>query len=590
MMIKLVRRVLALRVLYVSISFFSTLSATECIKHFDSDITIHDDASMTVTEELTVQVENHKIRHGIMREFPTRYKDLYGFNYNVSFDVKEVLQNGAPVPFNVVNYMNGKRLFIGDSQVLIKPGLYTYKIVYHTDRQLGFFDQFDQLYWNVTGLGWPFFIDEVTVHVHLPKNIKAQDIKAEGYTGSYKQAHKDFKVTHVSDGLVEFQTTYVLHPNQGFTIVVSWPKGKIAQPSYWWYYVRDNLHLLVLFISLLALLCFYLWVFRKTRSAIKKGTIIPLFYPPQNAGPGALGYVMAMKYDSKQLAATIVNLAVKGLLRIEQVPGSWLSQSHYVLKKSSTPLTQISSGHAQNDLKLANILFSSAQELALNTQQPSLSTAANFLKSSFERDYDIPFFQTHSEYVSFATLTSACIGLVAALIAPDAYLSLWFWVLLGLHFALNILFFALLPNYSQEGQQFSEQIEGFKIFLKTTETERLKVIGTPPTKTPELYETYLPYAIALGVEQQWSQQFAPVFKNFEQSGHPYQPHWYYAGHPFTPLDLVFLNSNFSNSFNNNLASSMKPISSSEYRPGSTSGSGGDGYSGGGGGGGGGGGW
>jgi hypothetical protein len=50
------------------------------------------------------------------------------------------------------------------------------------------------------------------------------------------------------------------------------------------------------------------------------------------------------------------------------------------------------------------------------------------------------------------------------------------------------------------------------MYLMTAEVDRMHFIGTPPTKTPELYEKYLPYAIALGVEKQWTQQFSTIFE------------------------------------------------------------------------------
>ena len=181
-------------------------------------------------------------------------------------------------------------------------------------------------------------------------------------------------------------------------------------------------------------------------------------------------------------------------------------------------------------------------------------------------------------------------ALIAAFSVSEGYGDVWFWVLLLIQGLMHGLMYAILPTYTQQGQKFKEEAEGFKMFLSTTEAERLKVIGTPPTKTPELFERYLPYAIALDVEKQWSQQFASVFKELEQAGRAYQPSWYYAGHPFMYSDLFFLSTGLGLSLNAAVSAASTPISSSISRPGSSSGSGGGGYSGGGGGGGGGGGW
>lgn len=591
MIMKLSRRVHLLRVFYLSIVFCGMTCADERIFNWDSDITINADATMTVADQLTINVENRNIIHGPKRSFPTRYHDEHGFNYNVGFEVKRVLQDGKSVPFKVVNYMNGKMVYVGDKSRIVMPGIHVYTIIYTTNRQLGFFQNHDELYWNVTGNDTLLIVDKIRVAVHLPEKVKAEVLKAEAYTGTFNRSGQDYKVTKIADGLVQFETTRHLMPREGLTIVVSWPKGIISQPSYFWYYVRDNVHLILLLLTLLALLLFYGWAFFKSRSLIKKGTIIPLFYPPDNAGPGALHFVLHMGYDSKQFAAMLVDLAVKGLMLIEYVPSGWFSQSYYVLKKRTDEPLEKRTDVSDDERKLMTILFANSKQLVLNQPQATLSQASTFLKRSYEHAYAIPFFNSNAEYPSFGALFSACVGVIAAFMVPEGYMSLWFWLLIGLHVVLHITWYLLLPNYTQQGQKFKEEVEGFKMFLSTTETERLKVIGTPPTKTPELYEKYLPYAIALGVEKQWSEQFVPIFKHLEGAGHPYQPNWYYAGHPFTIADLVLLNTGFSNSVQSSLMTlSAQPISSSSSRPGSSSGSGGGGYSGGGGGGGGVGGW
>lgn len=122
------------------------------------------------------------------------------------------------------------------------------------------------------------------------------------------------------------------------------------------------------------------------------------------------------------------------------------------------------------------------------------------------------------------------------------------------------------------------QIAGFKLYLSVAEADRLNMLH-PPEKTPELFERYLAYALALDVEQQWAEQFAGVL---EQAGRDYQPAWY-SGRGFTSGNFVGLTSQLSGSL-------AGAISSSSTAPGSSSGSGGGGSSGGGGGGGGGGGW
>jgi uncharacterized membrane protein YgcG len=144
----------------------------------------------------------------------------------------------------------------------------------------------------------------------------------------------------------------------------------------------------------------------------------------------------------------------------------------------------------------------------------------------------------------------------------------------------NLLFYWLLKAPTAIGRQVLDQIEGFRMYMATAEEERLKVLH-PPEKTPELFERYLPYAMALDCENEWNEKFAAVLAAAAATGAASSVGgWYHGSGDFGSRD-------FSDSLGSNLTSS---ISSAATPPGSSSGSGGGGSSGGGGGGGGGSGW
>jgi uncharacterized membrane protein len=132
-----------------------------------------------------------------------------------------------------------------------------------------------------------------------------------------------------------------------------------------------------------------------------------------------------------------------------------------------------------------------------------------------------------------------------------------------------------------EGRAVLDRIAGFKQYLSITERERLDRM-TPPADTPEIFEKFLPFAIALGVENHWAERFASVLAAAQAQGAQTGFLWYSgSGNPWNNP------SGFVDSMGSSLAST---ISSASTAPGSSSGSGGGGSSGGGGGGGGGGGW
>ena len=140
---------------------------------------------------------------------------------------------------------------------------------------------------------------------------------------------------------------------------------------------------------------------------------------------------------------------------------------------------------------------------------------------------------------------------------------------------INYIFYHLLKAPTRVGRSLLDTIEGFKLFLTVTEKDRLNMLN-PPEKTPDLFEKYLPYALAFDIEQQWAEQFSDILSATAvgEGGTAYSPSWY-SGSAFTSLTAGGLVTSLSSSFSS-------AISSSSTAPGSSSGGGGGGSSGGGG--------
>ena len=230
--------------------------------------------------------------------------------------------------------------------------------------------------------------------------------------------------------------------------------------------------------------------------------------------------------------------------------------------------------YAESEYKYENIKGKENKILIQTTES---------LNAYYDRTYKS--LLTANPFGAIAAGVLACAGFVVSyLIDPFLFASLIVYVLLVLLACVVIATGMFNRWYTPEGRAIVDHIEGFKMYLETAESERMKIIGTPPDRTPELYETFLPYAMALDVEKAWTKQFEPVFEAYERMHHtPYYPLW------FIGTDLSgFSSGGFASSFVSSIGSST--ISSSSFAPGSSSGFGSGGSSGGGGGGGGGGGW
>lgn len=127
--------------------------AEERILDYKVDIAIQADGSLDVTERITVNVEGNQIRRGIYRDFPTRYRDRYGNRVVVDLQVLDVQRNDQPEPWFTERLSNGIRINTGNDDLLPAPAEHTFTLRYRTTRQLGFFADHDELYWNAIGTG-----------------------------------------------------------------------------------------------------------------------------------------------------------------------------------------------------------------------------------------------------------------------------------------------------------------------------------------------------------------------------------------------------------------------------------------------------
>ncbi len=624
-------------------------TATERILSYHSDITVYADASMLVRETIRVRSTGEQIQHGIYRDFPTRYEDKFGNAYRVGFDIQEVQRDGHTEDYHTQSLENGVRVYIGSKDVLLPPGEYTYVLVYRTHRQLGFFREHDELYWNVTGNGWAFAINQASATVTLPAGVGRDDLRLEGYTGYQGSTEKHYTAGVTPEGKAQFATTQMLGPQQGLTIVVSFPKGVIPEPTRdqkiaW--FLADNRPALAAALGLLIVLGYYVVIWTRVGRDPDPGAIMPLYQPPQNLSPAGMRHLVRMGFDDKTFAAAVLDAAVKKGLTINEDGGDY-SLTRLDADRLTLP---------PEERKITSSLFGSGRTIELKTQNhATIRSAIQGLKESLKNSQEKVYFLTNSRYLVPGLVLSA-LTLLAQVVAAEGverkalagFMTIWLtgwsfgvfflgmavfraWkgVLFGgvvnrvlslvgalfitafsLPFlagegfgiytystatspvavavlltivGVNVLFHYLLKAPTSAGRMLLDKVEGFKMFLTAVDSDRLRRFEGP-ARTPELFEKYLPYALALDCEQQWADQFTAVLAQAAQAGQTsgYSPAWY-RGTNWNAFNPGGFASSFGSSFSSAVSSSSTP-------PGSSSGSSGGGSSGGGGGGGGGGGW
>ena len=574
-------RIMLLAVLLLSF----TAAADERILEFHSDIIVMEDGWIDVTETIKVRAEGNRIRRGIYRDFPTEYRDRLGNDVIVDFDIISVQRNGAREDFHTQGIRDGIRTYFGSSSRYISSGEHTYSFHYRASRMLGFFDRHDELYWNVTGVNWEFPIDSASATVSFGFNVAASDLTAEAYTGAFGFKKQDYTSRIDLPASAHFQTTAILPPLNGLTIVVGWPKGFVEPPTeldkIGWV-LSDNANLLIAVIGFVILLAYYIPVWRHFGKDPEGGVLVTRYEPPDNFSPASLRYIRQMYYDDKVMTAAIINLGVKGYLRIDVEEGSdgflgiGREEDKYVLVKTS-PL-----GHpppmAAGEQELYDELFRGRKRILLEQENhEELGRAKSAHRSSLAEDYR----QHYFKYNGLLNIPAAIIFVLTVVMSVKERITISSVAVFVLMAITAITFAVIMKRPTLRGRKLLDEVLGFKDYLEIAEKHEME-LRNPPEKTPKLFEKYLPYALALGVDQSWTEKFASILKNAQMGdGSPYQPTWYNGS--WDRFNVSSTTSHLTSSLSTAVTQSVTP-------PGSSSGGGGGGFSGGGGGGGGGGGW
>lgn len=631
-------RGLALLLLVAALLLPSAAMAEERILDFRSDVAVKSAGSLVVDETIVVRAEGKQIKRGIYRDFPTRYLGPRGSRVRVGFTLLGVSRNGAPETATTTAVRNGVRVRIGKEDVFLEPGEHHYLIRYATTRQIGRFRDFDELYWNATGNGWAFPIDRAEARITLPS--PASFGQRAIYTGPHGADGKQARVVSEAPGEILFRTIGPLAPYEGLTVAVAWPKNVIAAPTEadrrgWW--LSDFGPALVGAAVLFGILGYYGFAWSRVGRDPRPGTIVPIFAPADDLSPAAMRYVWKMKADNRAFAAALVNMGVKGHVRLVEEDGGWFSGDKTRIER----LAGRENLHAEEEAAIRELAMTGQSIVMEQENHAKFSSASKGLTAVLKNSYEGKLFNRNlawavaglviflgGVWLAAAAVVAAtgaadlamvgvalgavivtillvlalrefrstgkCLLTIAAFASGAAALAFGAPVipaalasgeflpfaipLLSLPIVLSAFWWMSAPT--KAGRAVLDRIAGFRQYLSIAESERLDRL-TAPDDTPELFERYLPYAIALGVENRWANRFRGVLAAASTQGQ--QGFGWYSGsqNPWSNPGR------FAGSVGGSLASA---VSAASTAPGSSSGSGGGGSSGGGGGGGGGGGW
>ena len=551
---------------------------SERIRSFHTNLTVAADGQLTVTEEISIHAEGDQFKRGIVRRLPTRFVDHYGRQHRVEYELKAVEIFGAPSPHHTANEGDDFVLYVGSEGNFLDPGDYPYRITYITKGQLGFFPEYDEIYWNVNGNGWAFPIDSISALIHLPP--VAQVKRTACYTGVMGSTENACSDSIIDAHTVRFQGR-AMDYYEGLTVAVGFQKGVVAEPPPPAFFEQFAVPLVGGLITLLLLLYYFITWARHGRDP-DMPTVIPLFEPPDSLSPASVAMVMKGSYDNDQITPAMISLGVKGHLRIDETKENVLLG---LMHKTVYTIVKLKGGGGlpKEEQELMNRMFGGHSETYTidGTYDPSVQSMASEFRGTLRGQWHGFLNKGNNLRFWWIPILSVAVCIIALIVLHNSYWgdndALYIGAFIGANVILFMLYQYLIKRPSEEKQALRARLRGFKMYLSAAEEKQLQHFN-PPAMTPEVFEKYLPYSIAFGVEQIWGDRFQRMIGSALVDPN-YRPGWYSGS--------IGNFGSFSSSMSSSLSSSVR---SSSTPPSKSGGSGGGGSSGGGGGGGGGGGW
>jgi uncharacterized membrane protein YgcG len=561
------------------------------ITSFHSDIHIAADSTLTITEDIRVDFGPLQ-KHGIFRTIPLRYRydDSHDRYYDLT--VNSVTDGSHPVPYTTAVDSDNEVVKIGDPNQLV-TGQHRYVITYRVVGAMNSFSDHDELYWNVDGALWPVPKQAVSATVSFPTGAFQKAACYEGPTGATEPC--SFKTGPES---VIYTSRRELASGEQMSVVTALNKGAVNVPAPLLEgrkrtFPQDAFDItpltiamsLVVLIAGLGLIARYWWLHGRDREYLtqyyltndphdeaappfRHEPVVVEFGPPQNMRPAQLGLILDESADTKDVTATIIDLAVRGYMTISEIAG----QHDWMLTWKGGDVSAL----APFESTLLNGLFGGRQQVKISELKGTFQATLRSSESQIYADaMSRRLFRVRPDLMRLGA-----IGVAVLIILVGAGLSFMLGIIFGggligvaaiLVGLVLIAFHRLLSTRTASGRDLMQHALGFRLYMTTAEKYRQQF-----AEKAEIFTQLLPYAIVFGCVSRWAGAFAGIDTSAGSA-------WYVGQGPF---QAALLSSSLE-SMNSSLSSA---IASAPPSSGSGSGFGGGGFSGGGGGGGGGGSW
>ncbi len=506
-------------IIIAGLVFWSLLAGSALgfpITDFRVRIEIREDSSIHVTETITADFTREP-HHGLYREIPLSGRDSWGNNYRLRvYDVRVTDGSGQPLQVLKRFQQGCLHLRIGDPNVYIAAPQ-TYVINYGVWRAIHFFSEHDELYWNAVGTEWEVPILKASCDVVLPGNMPPNQLRTACYTGYFGLTSSAKALSDTPEpSKVRFWSTRPFSPGEGMTIVVGWPKGIVKPPPFrqeFLWFVTDNGYFFLVPGFCLGL--FLYW--RRVGADPSTGrSVVVAYEPPDNLSPAELGTLIDERVDMRDISASIVDLAVRGYLRIkEHVQRGFLWANRDYTLELTMPFEEVVNDPALKPFEAALIhaLFEGKSFCVISNLKHAFYVHIPKLKrmlynSLVKRRYFTESPESVRKTYIWAGAAIIGVGVFIAFIAL-ADLSVEFSVGWGLAASLCGAILAAasrtMPRKTKKGKEALLAARGFEEYLARAERPLIE-----HQERQNYFEKFLPYAMAFGISQRWARAFEGI--------------------------------------------------------------------------------
>jgi hypothetical protein len=543
------------------------------IEGFDAAIAVRRDGSVDVTETITAKFTGSW--NGIYRTVPVEYHTPQGFNWTLRLELL-----GATGP-------DGRRLKVESERdrhyikykiwvPRAENATHTVVLRYRAKNGLRFFEDHDELYWNVTGDEWDVPIGAASARIELPSG--ATGVRAIAFNGAYGSTAQDAEVA-IEGTAVRVTMPKPLGFHEGLTAVIGWDKGLVAEPTRSdrvLGFLASNWPLGIPIAVLLGMVA--LW--RRVGRDPARLPVTVRYEPSDSMTPAEAGTLIDESADMRDITATVVDLAVRGFLKIEETEEKlflgMMTKRDYVFHRLTPPAD--AKPLEDHETRVLSGIFADGSPVKLSDLDNEFYTHLPRIRDGiYGRLVGRGYYRARPDKVKGRWMIGA--GVLTALIIGigSSVGGAWFdmtplpFVIAGIVSGLIVAAFGwYMPARTVEGARALERVLGFEEFLRRVEGDRFERL----VKTPEMFERFLPFAMAFGVERKWARAFEGIYR--------IPPTWYVGSTP-GPFDLNGFSSRLGD-LSTRASSAMSSSPRSSGGSGFSGGSSGGGSGGGGGGG------